>query len=63
MTTGKSSDPNWLKMTLYLQKETRSEAMQKVIRDGGDLSGVVDRLVAAWAAGHIDLAALPSPKP
>ena len=60
---GKRSNPDYTKITIYMRTETRLRAEHKLIGAGEDLSEVVEELVAAWAAGAIDLAALPAPKP
>ena len=56
---GKRSNPDYTKITIYMRVGTRQAAAHKLVGASEDLSEVVERLVAAWAAGDIDLTVLP----
>ncbi len=55
MQPGKRTDPDYAKMTIYIRAKTRENAKVKLLREGGDFSGIVERLVSAWERGLIDI--------
>ena len=46
---GKSADPDFVKLTCYIRKETHLNAKRKLLyRGGGQLSDLVEELITAW---------------
>lgn len=48
---GKSADPNFSKVTIYLANNTMTEAKIKALKSGKDLSEVAEELFTKWIAG------------
>ena len=48
-TVGKSADPDFVKLTCYIRKETHLKAKRKLLDNGGgQLSDLVEELITAW---------------
>ena len=47
-TRGKSADPNYSKVTIYLTNSTLTEAKIKALKSGKDLSEVAEELFTNW---------------
>jgi hypothetical protein len=47
----KSKDPNYVKLTLYVQLDTLTAAKIKALQQRKDLSDVADELLRTWARG------------
>ena len=46
---GKSADPDFVKLTCYIRKETHLNAKRKLLdHGGGQLSDLVEELITAW---------------
>lgn len=45
---GKSADPNYSKVTIYLANTTLTEAKIKALKTGKDLSAVAEELFTKW---------------
>ncbi len=50
---GKSSNPDWEPLTIFIRKDTRKAALHRLADENGrgarDFSEVIDQLVAKWA--------------
>ena len=45
---GKSADPDFVKLTCYVRKETLREAKKKLLDQGREVSEIVEELLAKW---------------
>ena len=45
---GKSADPNYKQVTVYLRKDVYTAAKKLLIDDGEQVSELVDRLMSNW---------------
>lgn len=45
---GKSADPGYAKVTLYLANDTLTEAKIQALKDGRDLSDIAEELFRKW---------------
>jgi hypothetical protein len=48
VTRGKSSNPDYIKLTSYIRRDTHLAAKKRLLDDGGDLSELIERLLNAW---------------
>lgn len=48
----KSRDPGFVKFTTYIRRQTHLEAKTLALRQGRELSEIVEDLLASWVRGH-----------
>ena len=49
-TKGKSADPNFIKLTSYIRRETHREVKRRLLDDGREISELVEALLGGWLA-------------
>ena len=49
-TKGKSADPDYVKLTSYIRRETHREVKRRLIDDGREISELVEALLGGWLA-------------
>ena len=47
-TRGKSSNPNYIKLTSYIRRDTHLAAKKRLLDEGGELSELVEKLLSEW---------------
>ena len=47
---GKSADPNYAKVTIYLSNQTLQDSKIKALKQGRDLSDIAEELFLKWLA-------------
>lgn len=50
---GKSRNPDFSKITCYVEETTRKEVARRLIDDGRELSEIVQVLLDGWASGKL----------
>lgn len=49
---GKSSDPAWQGVNIYIRKQTHLDAKRELLGEAADLSDLIEHLLSQWVSGR-----------